>query len=51
MSSNERITKLRLVDKQFKLHQLSAKLRKSTKQLPRKIDRLKIVSQDTKKAA
>ena len=51
MNSNVRTIKLRMVDKQFKLRQLSAKKRKSHRQSSKKFNGLKIVPQQQKKAA
>ena len=57
MSTNEKLTKLNMVDKQVKLHQLSVKGRKAYTQRSRKFNRLRLVtqkqniSQEQKKAA
>ncbi len=51
MNTNEQITRLNMVERRFKLRQLSAKSHKTTKQLSGKFNRLKIVPQKRKKAA
>ena len=57
MSSNENLTRINMVDKQVKLHQLSIKSRKAYIQRNRKFNRLRLVNkkhniiQEERKAA
>ncbi|WP_019508473.1 hypothetical protein [Pleurocapsa sp. PCC 7319] len=46
MSSNENLTRINMVDKQVKLHQLSMKGRKAYTQRTRKFNRLRLVTKE-----
>ena len=51
MNTNEHFPRLNMIERRFKLRELSAKSQKTTKQLSGKFNRLKIVSQKRNKAA